>query len=318
MYEKEMAEKNKILVVRSGSWLYGLNTPTSDEDYVGIFIPDIEYLLGFKTCKQVDMGYKSKLENGKNSSEAIDCTFYSITKFVNLALNCNPNIIELLFVNEENIVYINDYGRRLLAMRDKFLSEKAEATFFGYAKSQKRKIEVKRDTYLNLVNAMEYLKPFENKYLLEIQLEDSEKFVSHFKDNDKYLFRLGDISINKNITAKKACSVIKDRIGECGNRIDLIKDRGYDTKFTSHVVRLMVELKEIAKRHTLTFPIVDGRNDIMRVKLGQCTQEESMKIIEKVESECREVCENLKGLTCDRKYVEKEVLQIIKDVNGWN
>ena len=318
MYEKEMAEKNKILVVRSGSHLYGLNTPNSDEDYVGIFIPDVEYLLGFKTCEQVDMGYESKLENGKNSSEAIDCTFYSITKFMKLALDNNPNIIEILFVNEENIVYINDYGRRLLSMRDKFLSERAESTFFGYAKSQKRKIEVKRDTYLNLVKAMDYLKPFENKYLLEVQLEDSDNFKLHFKDKDKYIFGLGDISINKNITVKKACSVIKDRIGECGNRMDLVKDRGYDYKFLSHIIRLMVELKEIARDHTLTFPIKENRDIIMKAKTGGYSLEESMELIEKVEQECRDVCENLKGLKNDREFIEKEVLSIIKDVSGWN
>lgn len=224
----------------------------------------------------------------------------------------------MLFVNEENIVYCNEFGRRLLNMKHEFLSERAEATFFGYAKSQKRKIEVKRDTYLTLVNAKGYLEPFGSKYLLEIKSEDSEKFNSIFKDKDKYLFGLGDINLNKNQTAKKACSVIQDRIGECGNRVELIKNRGFDSKFTSHVVRLMSELKEIAKDHTLTFPIKYNKELIMDIKLGNMNVEQAIKSIEDSEEDCRKYLENIKELKQDREFIEKETIQIIKEWFKWN
>lgn len=317
MYEREMAEKNKILVIKSGSHLYDLNTPTSDEDYIGVFIPDEEYILGFKNCEQVDLSYKSKLDNGKNSSEAVDCTFYSIQKFINLALNQNPNILEVLFVNEENIVFCNDAGRRLLALKEFILSDRIETTFFGYAKSQKRKIEVKSETYYRLINAKKYLEPFGNKYLLEIKSEDTEKFNNHFKDKDKYLFGLGDISLNKNQTAKKACSVIGDRIGECGNRIELIKDRGMDTKFASHIIRLMAELKQVALEKTLTFPIKYDKEKIMDVKMGKLNVKDTILAIENSEKECREVTPLLKELKQDRIKIEKEIIKIIKDWFKW-
>ena len=56
----------------------------------------------------------------------------------------------------------------------------------------------------------------------------------------------------------------------------------------------------------------------MRAKTGGYSLEESMELFEKAEQECREVCGNLRGLKNDREFVEKEVLNIIKDVNGWN
>ena len=53
MNEYEVAEKNMILKVRAGSYLYGTNTLESDEDYIGIFIPEEKYLLGLNKIEEV-------------------------------------------------------------------------------------------------------------------------------------------------------------------------------------------------------------------------------------------------------------------------
>ena len=42
MEEREMALNNLILKIRAGSHLYGTNTIDSDEDYIGIFLPEPE------------------------------------------------------------------------------------------------------------------------------------------------------------------------------------------------------------------------------------------------------------------------------------
>lgn len=59
MKEREIAEKNKILEIRSGSHLYGLNTENSDEDYIGIFLAPVEYHLGLQKVEQ--MIYRLKI-----------------------------------------------------------------------------------------------------------------------------------------------------------------------------------------------------------------------------------------------------------------
>lgn len=62
MNEQELAEENKILLIRCGSHLYGTNTPESDEDFVGVFIPDTPYLLGLNTIEEVDNSIKGRDE----------------------------------------------------------------------------------------------------------------------------------------------------------------------------------------------------------------------------------------------------------------
>ncbi|MFA5049275.1 MAG: nucleotidyltransferase domain-containing protein, partial [Patescibacteria group bacterium] len=82
----DFVESNTIYRTIVGSTCYGLNTPTSDIDMKGICIPPKEYYFGLKKFEQQ--------ENGK------DDTTYAIKKFVSLARDCNPNIIEMLYVDE--------------------------------------------------------------------------------------------------------------------------------------------------------------------------------------------------------------------------
>lgn len=106
MNEKEIAEQNKILLIKSGSFLYGTNLPESDEDFLGISIFPKEYYLGLKECKEVDCSLISKDSDGKNNSDAVDKKFYEIKNYFKLAAQGNPNIQEMLFVNPNYAEYI--------------------------------------------------------------------------------------------------------------------------------------------------------------------------------------------------------------------
>ena len=152
MQEQKLAENNKILEMVTGSWLYGTANPkTSDKDYVGIFIPSIEYILGFKTIEEVDFSIVAKNSEGKNTEKALDRKLYAIKKFVCLATANNPNIIEMLFPEPENIVFINDVGKELLAIRHLFPWKGCKQRFIGYAVSQKHKAIVKKDNYFDFI-----------------------------------------------------------------------------------------------------------------------------------------------------------------------
>ena len=96
----------------------------------GICIPPRPYLLGLSTFEQ----WEHKDETG-------DAVIYALTKFVRLALACNPNIIELLYTDARHVLFANDYGQQLVDHRYLFLTKQARHTFAGYAISQLRRIE---------------------------------------------------------------------------------------------------------------------------------------------------------------------------------
>jgi predicted nucleotidyltransferase len=65
-----------------------------------------------------------------------DVVIYSIKKVFPLLLQCNPNVIEMLGLRDEDYLYLDDTGRQLLQNKEIFLSENAVNTFGNYAKSQ--------------------------------------------------------------------------------------------------------------------------------------------------------------------------------------
>lgn len=119
-----------ILVTRAGSHAYGTSLPSSDLDFKGVAIPPRNYFLGFV----------KKFEQAEQHAP-YDATIYDIRKYFNLAADCNPSIIESLFVDESDVVHMTREGLLLRTIGPMFLSKKAKHTFSGYAYSQLKRIQ---------------------------------------------------------------------------------------------------------------------------------------------------------------------------------
>lgn len=113
----------EILKVRTGSFLYGTNDENSDTDIKSVFFPSKEYILGISNITHVDKSVVVKDDNNKNTKDAIDYTSYEYRNFIDLLHKGNPNLIEMLFVNDENMLYADDFGSNLIAVRGLFLSK---------------------------------------------------------------------------------------------------------------------------------------------------------------------------------------------------
>ena len=135
-------EKHTIFATLHGSRAYGTNIASSDSDFKGVAIPPKEYFLG----------YFSRFEQAEqlvSKGHPHDKTIYDIRKFLNLAANTNPNIIEVLFTDPSDHTVTTKWSDRLLAHRDLFISKKARFTFSGYAYGQLKRIKSHRAWLLN-------------------------------------------------------------------------------------------------------------------------------------------------------------------------
>lgn len=135
--QRNLVDASTILLVRAGSHAYGTNTPTSDLDVRGIMIPPSDYYLGMKRVEQYQ-------EAGDGTETKPDLVVYELRKYLNLAADANPNILELLFCDDSDVLKLSPAGEMLRASRHLFLSKKARHTFSGYAMSQLKKIESHR------------------------------------------------------------------------------------------------------------------------------------------------------------------------------
>jgi len=277
----KIADDNKIIEITVGSHLYGTNTPTSDLDYSGVFLPVKELVFGFQQVEEVDLSITDKNEAGRNTQRAVDRKLYEFRKFVKLALENNPNIIEQLFVNEPNIVYINDAGRALLEERYKFPHKGLLKKFKGYAFSQKHKMVIRTDKFHELDNAFNYLKEYAGQKELLIELKD--KCLPFMKFSQDFC-AIGDLNLQKGIFVKKAVSMIEERLSKVGNRKNLITKHGFDTKFASNLIRLLLEGKDLVSNGDITFPLRYAET-ILDIKQGKWTIKEVLDYAEQLEAE---------------------------------
>lgn len=153
---KQMVDQGTILKIVSGSHMYGTNTPDSDKDYVGICIPTKDYILGMYKFEQLEERTNPSNSNKQNTRADNDYTCYSLPKFIKLAYDNNPNVLEVLFAPEESVVHWDDFGKELLANRHLFVSKRAYYKFLGYAIAQKRKLITKESVGLRAAIVKKY------------------------------------------------------------------------------------------------------------------------------------------------------------------
>ncbi|MBC2167247.1 nucleotidyltransferase [Listeria booriae] len=120
--------ENIAYLVASGSHGHGTNIATSDLDLRGFLLEDERYLLGLRTFEQFE-------------EKETDTVIFGAKKFIKLCAQSNPNVLELLGVEEEDILICSDAGRMVRNNVDLFLSKRVEQTFGNYAKAQLKRLQ---------------------------------------------------------------------------------------------------------------------------------------------------------------------------------
>lgn len=121
---------NTLFLTIAGSHSYGLATEHSDIDIRGIACPPALYFYGFQHSFDQLV-----------ASEPYDIQVFNLIKFFNLAKECNPNVLELLFNDPEDHIFVSPLGQRLIDNRDLFLSRAIKERYLGYSRSQAHRIK---------------------------------------------------------------------------------------------------------------------------------------------------------------------------------
>jgi predicted nucleotidyltransferase len=100
-----------------------------DLDIFGVVLPPPRLVIGLN-------GW----EHAQIQRDELDVVMYSFQKFVRLLLKANPNVLGWLWLRDEDYLTRTPVWDRLVAERDIFTSQRAGATFAGYANSQLQKM----------------------------------------------------------------------------------------------------------------------------------------------------------------------------------
>ncbi len=132
-----MENLNIIVKMVFGSHLYGTNTPESDMDYKGVFLPSKEEILLGKIPKSYTINTK-KGSNTKNSAEDTDIEIYSLHYFIKLACEGQTVALDMLHAPDDMLIEVDSYWWDIIRHRDKFYTKNLKA-FVGYARRQAAK-----------------------------------------------------------------------------------------------------------------------------------------------------------------------------------
>ena len=126
-------DKKIILEAVVGSKAYGLDTPESDEDIMGIFVEPTNKILGLEPIKETIVHHDP------------DRSYHEVGKFMRLAIKANPTILELLFLPKYRI--LTKEGQLLIEHRKAFLSNAIFNSYGGYAISQAYKLNRRGNSF---------------------------------------------------------------------------------------------------------------------------------------------------------------------------
>jgi predicted nucleotidyltransferase len=241
----EWLSEATILLVRHGSQAYGTDTPESDLDIKGVAVPPQRYFTGFL--------HRFEQAEQKGDENQSDLTIFDIRKFCQLAADCNPNIIEVLWVDPEDVIYTDSYGTWLIQHRRDFLSQKAKYTFSGYAVAQLKRIKTHRqwlldppkeqphratfglpETTLVSRDQMGVIQSFEDKGNCDLDAQFGSNVMEVYRKERSYhnaLTRWNQYQLWKKTRNPK--------------RAALEAKFGYDCKHGMHLVRLMRMCREV-------------------------------------------------------------------------
>ena len=304
----ELMKDNMLVKHYAGSISYGTNLPTSDVDFRGIFCGDpINILTPFYTIRECD-----------DATEE-DTKLYELAHFFKLCLDCNPNIVETLWVDESDITFRTAAYDFVREHRSDFLSSKIAFTTSGYAFSQLKRIKGHNKW---IVNPQSEIQPTPKEFVSMIQYFGKDKMLKFNIDewNDdhelipyggevygvveakgRHLFdKHGNLNIDwkgkretlppLRMILKFNKSVFKEMLEKHAQywtwkknrneaRSALEEAHGYDTKHAMHLVRLLRMGEEALETGQIIVKRPDAQ-ELLDIRAGSMTYEEIVEYAE--------------------------------------
>jgi predicted nucleotidyltransferase len=140
--------RDTIFVTLAGSRAHGTARPESDVDLRGVAIAPLEQRLSYRESFEQ---YEGPLppELGGEHGVRVEATVFDVAKLFRLAVDANPNALEVLFASPQDWLHTSPAWQRLHAARHLFLSRKVEQTYAGYALAQLKRIRTHRSWLLS-------------------------------------------------------------------------------------------------------------------------------------------------------------------------
>jgi predicted nucleotidyltransferase len=319
---------NKIIEIKFGSHLYGTDTPESDLDFKGIYLPEARDIVLGRARHNVSTS-RPKQEFERNTKDDVDTETFSLAEFMRLLCDGQTVALDMLFSPESFHVLKGeryDLFKTISDNKDRLLS-KGILSFIGYARKQASRYGIKGSRVRAVKDVLNFLTPLDGTLLLwEIsqQLRESglfnDEFINYVTGTDQkgdtvLYFEVCGRKFQLTNSVKYTIAVLTKIYNEYGQRARLAETNdGIDWKALSHAVRVNFEGQELLKTGSITFPC-PNRQLLLDIKTGKLPYKEVEFIIEEGlrELEGAQANSSLRDEP-DRQWVDDFIYGVYSDI----
>ena len=275
-----------IYLTKFGSQLHGTQTPNSDTDYFGLFVPSIHDVL----LKQDLDHFKRETSKDRNTKDDIDFELHSIYKFFNNVSKGETGALDLLFsMFREDTQIFKTPEIDLIKHNYKNLLSKNVKKFVGYCIAQAKKYGIKGSRFKELedfTNRIENLPAGKVKEhfstITSIIEEMRYKYISVVdkvepNGTNTYINVLGKL-YQDTLQVDEFVSKVSSNLSQYGNRTKASKD-GTDWKAISQALRIIKEAQDLLELGYIEFPRPNAKH-YADIKLGKANLEEVLQEID--------------------------------------
>ena len=307
---------NIILETKFGSHLYGLDTPNSDTDIKGIFLPTIDELLLGNYPKSIK--HTTGKSHQKNTKDDIDSEFYSLPYFIKLCMEGNTTALDILHATESSTLKTSEVWEDLKSKRHMFYTSSMQS-LVGYARHQASKYGLKGTRLAALEKVVEVISPLVgisatlNDILDKLYTDEFCKIVKNVTDKEQPYYEICGKKYHLTIKVLELHTRITDTLTQYGDRARLAQvNEGVDWKALSHALRAAYQMRSIYEDHDFEYPLKQT-HFIKLVKTGEVDFTEVKRVLEGVlerVEELSKVCNLPKH--ADKEYWDQWLLSVYK------
>ena len=273
-------------LTQMGSVAYGCSTDKSDFDLYGFAIPP-KYMV-FPHLAGAVRGFGKEPDNFSQWQEhhvfdpealggkgrEYDFAVYGIVNYFNLLMQNNANVIDSIFTPLDCVIHCTSLGQIVRDNRRAFLHKGCWHRYRGYAHSQLHKMSIKEHKGLPELQDFERL----HKISKDVTFQQVEKLYKKrdVEHKDAEIDHLTDSQLEEYY-------LLFSYMMKKGKRGELVKRFGIDTKFQSHVVRLLLQVEQVMEEGELDL----RRNSelLKSIRRGEWTEEQTKEYFSKKEKE---------------------------------
>lgn len=277
-----------IVQMVHGSHLYGTNTPESDKDYKGVFLPRFSDILLRTHPDSITQSTKKRDVAGeKNGKDDVDTQLYSLHKFIDLASKGETVAIDMLHAPMKYLEKTSWEWNYIVNNKDRFYTKNMKS-LLGYAARQAHKYGVKgsrlaavKDVVRCMEEAMATLTCAPEPFIIgEVRMKHITEFLPtneycYFTETDgangekETVYVVAGKMLQMTASVTHYLPMLDAFINEYGGRARMAEqNQGVDWKALSHAYRACYQALHIYRDGGFEYPMPET-DILLEIKTGK-------------------------------------------------